>query len=194
MKVLKIAAKVVLAAVLLAGCATEGTGPAPMTTVARVDLARYAGTWYEVALIPNRFQSRCVADTRATYAPRDDGRIAVTNRCTGADGTSISVEGDAIVRDTTSNAKLAVSFLPGWLRWTGIGRGNYWVLHLEPDYSVAIVGEPSRRFLWILSRSPELPQQRFDVLLDRVRAAGYDPTLVRRSPQRGTEPSQAGSR
>lgn len=180
MKSLLIACFVVLAA---AGCATSGSRM-PMQTVPRVDLDRYAGTWHEVALYPNRFQRSCVADTTATYTPLGDGRIGVRNRCRGGDGSEIAVEGVAEVVDAATNAKLKVSFLPAWLRWTGLGRGDYWVLYLSPDYRVAIVGEPSREYLWILARTPTLPDEEYRALMSKVRAAGYDEARLRRASER----------
>lgn len=169
---------------LVAACAT----PEPtsrLETVPRVELDRYAGRWYEVALYPNRFQQSCASDTTATYTPLGDGRIGVRNSCRRADGTEMSVDGVAEVVDPASNAKLKVSFLPAWLRWTGIGRGDYWVLYLSPDYRVAIVGEPSREYLWILARSPTLPQDEYEALMAKVRAAGYDPARLRRAAPTG---------
>jgi apolipoprotein D and lipocalin family protein len=155
-----------------------------METVARVDLGRYAGTWHEVALYPNRFQQGCASDTTATYTPKGDGQIGVRNRCLRSDGTEMSVDGVAEVVDAATNAKLKVSFLPGWLRWTGIGRGDYWVLYLDPDYRVAIVGEPSREYLWILARTPTLPDAEYQALMAKVRAADYDPDRLRRAAPR----------
>jgi apolipoprotein D and lipocalin family protein len=173
-------APALIAGLLVAACSSPAKAP-PLQTVSRVELERYAGTWHEVALYPNRFQQACVADTTATYTALDDGRIGVRNRCRRADGTEMSVEGVAEVVDRSTNAKLKVSFLPSWLRWTGIGRGDYWVLYLSPDYRVAIVGEPSREYLWILARTPTLPQAEYDALMEKVRAAGYDPQRLRRA-------------
>jgi apolipoprotein D and lipocalin family protein len=161
-------------------CATSGER-SPMQVVPWVDLDRYSGTWHEVALYPNRFQRACTADTTANYTPLGDGQIAVSNRCRRADGSEIAVEGVAEVVDTATNARLKVSFLPAWLRWTGLGRGDYWVLYLSPDYRVAIVGEPSREYLWILARTATLPEDEYRALMPKVRAAGYDPALLRRA-------------
>lgn len=165
------------------GCTTAGQRP-PLETVSRVDVDRYAGTWHEVALYPNRFQRECAADTTATYTPLGEGLIGVRNMCRRADGTQMAVDGVAEVVDPATNAKLKVSFLPSWLRWTGVGRGDYWVLYLSPDYRVAIVGEPSREFLWVLARSPALTDAEYDALMPKVRAAGYDPQRLRRAAAR----------
>lgn len=167
---------------LAAACATSP--PPPLDTVPRVDLDRYAGTWHEVALYPNRFQQACARDTTATYTPLADGRIGVRNRCLRADGSEMSVDGVAEVVDPSTRARLKVSFLPAWLRWTGIGRGDYWVLYLSPDYRVAIVGEPSREYLWILARTPTLAEDEYQALMAKVRAAGYDPQRLQRAAAR----------
>lgn len=170
-------------AALVAGCSTPPLYP-PLETVTGVDLARYAGTWNEVALYPNRFQQACATAATAAYTPLAEGKIGVRNRCRRADGSEMSVDGVAEVVEPVTNAKLKVSFLPAWLRWTGIGRGDYWVLYLSPDYRVAIVGEPSRQYLWILARTPTLPEADYEALMPRVRAAGYDPARLRRASPR----------
>lgn len=173
-----------IALALFVSACTTSAPPAPLATVAWLDVDRYSGTWYEVALYPNRFQQACSTDTTATYTPLGEGRIGVRNRCLRADGSEMAVEGVAEVVDAATQAKLKVSFLPAWLRWTGIGRGDYWVLYLSPDYRVAIVGEPSREYLWILARAPTLPEQEYQALMPKIRAAGYDPLRLRRASPR----------
>jgi len=170
--------------VLFVSACTTSAPPAPLATVAWLDVDRYAGTWHEVALYPNRFQQDCSKDTTATYTPLGESRIGVRNRCLRADGSEMAVDGVAEVVDPKSNAKLKVSFLPAWLRWTGIGRGDYWVLYLSPDYRVAIVGEPSREYLWILARTPTIAEQEYQALMPKIRAAGYDPLRLRRAAAR----------
>lgn len=167
----------------LVGCSMPRDQHPPLATVASVDLERYAGTWYEIARYPNRFQGDCAADSTATYARLEGGGIEVRNRCRRADGSEMAVTGVVKVVDARTNARLKVSFLPAWLRWTGIGRGDYWVLYVSPDYRVAMVGEPSRAFLWILARTPMLPDAEYVALLPRIRAAGYMPERLMRAPR-----------
>src|SRR5690606_10310949 len=135
---------------LLAACGTTTTERLklpPLQTVDAVDLERYSGSWYEIAAFPQRFQKGCT-DTTATYAPREDGEIDVTNRCR-KDGEWDVTEGRARVVDPETRAKLEVSFFP--LTW-----GDYWIIDLSPEYRWAVVGHPSRDYLWILSRTPSL--------------------------------------
>ncbi|PXW94155.1 apolipoprotein D and lipocalin family protein [Sphaerotilus hippei] len=160
------------ALVMLAGCASTPVEPLPV--VASVDLERYLGIWHEVASLPNRFQSGCVADTQAEYR-RVDGAIEVRNRCRRADGQFESVTGVAKVVPDSGNAKLRVSFFRPFY-------GNYWVLALDPDYRWALVGEPGRRFGWVLSRTPVLPAADLEAALARAAALGYDRGAFRLSP------------
>ena len=171
-------------ALSFSGCSVPAEQHAPLATVESVDLARYAGTWHEIARYPNRFQRDCASDTTATYVPLDRGRIEVRNRCRRTDGSDLAVTGVAEVVDARTNAKLKVSFLPAWLRWTGIGRGDYWVLYLSPDYRVAVIGEPSRTFLWILARTPTLAERDYEALMPKIRAAGYTAERLLRSASR----------
>ena len=121
----------------------------------------YMGTWYQVAWFPNRFQKQCVSDTSATYRQQPDGRIEVLNRCRKADGSFDEALGQARPVGTLTGTRLApaqlqVSFLPGWLRWLPVGWGRYWVIQLADDGRYAVISEPTREYLWVLSRRPEL--------------------------------------
>ena len=152
-----------VAAGLLSGCATT---EAPLPTVAAVDLKRYAGTWYEVAHLPNWFQKKCVADTRATYALEGE-RVSVLNACRTAAGSFDEARGIARVVAGSGNAKLRVSFFRPFY-------GDYWVLALDPDYRWVLVGEPGRDYAWILARSPQLDAATLEALLARAEALGFD--------------------
>jgi len=152
----------------LFGCSLPDSDMRPPRTVATVDLNRYAGTWYEIARFPHRFQKNCYA-SRAIYALRDDGLIQVTNECRqgAVDGPLKSVQGKARVVDRESNAKLQVSFF--WPFW-----GDYWIIDLDPDYQWAVVGHPSRRYLWILGRNPNLEDDVLRGIRQRLQEQRYD--------------------
>jgi apolipoprotein D and lipocalin family protein len=156
-----------------------------LLTVPEVDLQRYAGIWYEVARLPNRFQDQCIGDVTATYAPRADGQVDVTNRCRTAagDDTWAVAEGRARPVDDTG-ARLKVSFLPSWIRWLPFGWSDYWVLELDPEYRHALVGEPSRRYLWVLSRSPGMPAEQLQDILGRAQEMGFPIGDVTVTPHR----------
>jgi apolipoprotein D and lipocalin family protein len=156
-----------VAVIMVTGVATAKEPE--LTVVDSVDLDRYLGTWYEIASYPAWFQKNCTA-VSAQYSLRDDGRIKVVNSCNkgSLDGKLKQSKGRAKVVDTNTNAKLKVSFFgPFW--------GDYWIIDLDPDYQWAVVGEPKRKYLWILSRTRSMDDQ----LYERIRAGltnkGYDP-------------------
>jgi apolipoprotein D and lipocalin family protein len=165
---------------LLTSCGTTTTARLrlpELRTVERVDLGRYLGLWYEIASFPQSFQKGCTA-SNATYTLRKDGQIGVLNRCRkgGLDGKESKAEGVARVVDKQTNAKLEVSFFrPFW--------GDYWVIDLDPDYQFAVVGHPSRDYLWILSRQPTLPEAQYAAILQRLEAQGYQTARLVRTLQ-----------
>lgn len=143
-----------------------------LETVPSVDLDRYLGTWYEIARYPAWFQRNCTAVT-AEYSLRDDGKIKVINSCRKKtiDGKLKQANGRAKIVDQASNAKLKVSFFgPFW--------GDYWIIDLDPEYTWAVVGMPSRKYLWILSRSPMMDEEVFQGIVSRLPEKGYDVTKL----------------
>lgn len=174
-------------ALVTTGCATSTTERLqlpPLETVAHVDLARYLGTWYEIASFPQSFQRGCTATT-ATYTLRPDGDIDVRNRCRkgSLDGEEKTALGRARVVDRPTNAKLEVSFFrPFW--------GDYWIIYLDEDYSSAVVGHPGRDYLWILSRTPTMAEATYAVIVSRLKAQGYETSRLVRTLQ-ATAPASA---
>ena len=146
-------------------------------SVAEVDLARYIGKWYEIASFPMFFQRNCVGDTTAEYALTPEGDISVTNHCRTADGFD-EARGKATVVEGSRNARLKVSFF-----WPF--RADYWVFGLDADYRWAVVGNPNRKYLWVLSRTPKLPQDMLDAALKAASAQGFDLTQLGYTPQSG---------
>lgn len=167
---------------LLTGCAastTERLKLPPLTTVPKVELNRYLGTWYEIASFPQGFQRGCTATT-ANYTLREDGEIDVLNRCRKErlDGEESAAKGRARVVDSTTNAKLQVSFFrPFW--------GDYWVIDLGPDYEFAVVGHPGRDYLWILSRTPTMEPAMYEEIVSRLKARGYETERLVKTLQPG---------
>ena len=172
--------KLRLGVVLMALVASAGVATAKepeLAVVDSVELDRYLGTWYEIASYPAWFQRNCTAVT-ALYSLRDDGLIEVLNSCRkgSLDGKLKQSTGRAKVADTDSNAKLKVSFFgPFW--------GKYWIIDLDPDYQWAVVGEPKRKYLWILSRTPSMEDGVFEEILARLPNKGYDPDGLQRTLQ-----------
>jgi apolipoprotein D and lipocalin family protein len=179
----KLAMNVFGAFALLAGSllgaqhsSAQASSTSPLTAVDNVDLRRYAGKWYEIARYPNRFQRNCQSDTTAIYTLRDDGKVQVVNACREKDGKVTTARGTAKVVDKKTNAKLKVTFF--WPFY-----GDYWVIGLDPDYQYAIVGEPSRKYLWILSRTPSLEEATYQGVLRLVETLGYEQGKLQKTNQ-----------
>jgi apolipoprotein D and lipocalin family protein len=160
--------------------------------VDKVELKRYVGKWHEIALLPNRFQAMCLTDTTAEYVLQPNGKIQVTNRCRNADGKQEEVIGAAKnAEGDTTNAKLKVRFAPAWLSFLPQVWGDYWVIELDPDYRYAVVSEPSRKFLWILSRTPKMKETTYQGVVERLKAKGYDTSKLKLTPQSEAKQSEA---
>lgn len=159
---------------MLVGCASDYV---PLDTVNHVNIQRYMGKWYEIASFPTWFQKDCTGTT-AEYSLKPDGKVSVLNRCfkLSLSGEEDQANGTAYVVDTTTNAKLKVSFF-----WPF--SGDYWIIELADDYSYAVVGHPNREYLWILSRSPVMSQQTYDMLLEKVKAKGFDVSKLNKTLQ-----------
>ncbi len=160
---------------IASGC--NSTSNRPLQTVERVDLGRYIGKWYEVARYPNRFEEGCVGPT-AEYRLREDGKVDVINCCydESFERPVRSIEGVAKVVDKNSFARLKVTFF-----WPFAG--DYWIIDLDPEYQWAVVGEPARKYLWILSRTPAMDEDTFRSILSRLPDKGYDPARLLKPPQ-----------
>lgn len=173
-------AALAVAALSLGGCAAafskHPVGNAAVQQPAKpVELSRYLGRWYELARYEQGFQKDCDGVT-ADYALRADGNISVLNSCRKPDGKAKTAKGKAKIVDTATGAKLKVSFF-------GPFYGDYWVLDRAEDYSWSIVGEPSGRYLWILSREANPGQAKLDELIGRVKTLGYDTSVLRITKQ-----------
>ena len=140
--------------------------------VEAVDLARYAGGWYEIARIPNRFQRQCARHTIAHYGLRPDGRLSVLNQCIKRSGNVDQATGVATVVDPVSRARLKVSLvsLLGWRPFWG----DYWVIGLDTAYRWAVVGSPDRRYGWVLARTPRLDDASMANIREILQRNGYD--------------------
>jgi apolipoprotein D and lipocalin family protein len=139
----------------------------PLQVVNHVDLERYVGKWYEIARYPHKFQKGCLR-SQATYTLTDSG-ISVFNECyeEAQPGNIRAAQGKAKVVDSKTNAKLKVSFF-----WPFYGK--YWIIDLGKDYEYAVVGHPSRKYLWILSRTKYLDEPIYQDILRRLEGQNYD--------------------
>ena len=137
-----------------------------------LDVERYMGLWYAIASIPTSFERKCVQGTTAEYRLLENGKIEVTNTCYDADGLPDIAVGRAWIPNPDAPTKLKVSFVRLLGFW--LFPGDYWIIDLAPDYIYAVVGHPSYRYGWILSRTPTLDLETFSEIIARLEAQGYD--------------------
>jgi apolipoprotein D and lipocalin family protein len=151
-------------------------------TAGFVDLARYAGTWFEIARLPNRFQDRpdmrCVEVT-STYSPVADGTLTVVNRCRNAaqGGRDVTMEGHARAASPGHDRLRVTYFWPVF--------SDHWIIALDEQYRWSVVGSPDRRFLWIMARAPTLPAEDYTRALAAAGREGFDITRLVRTVQGG---------
>ena len=159
----------VLVIFVLGGCSSiPKKGTPELQVVPYVNIERYLGMWYEIALYPNWFEEGCYRST-AFYEKLKDGQIKVTNQCRmyGPEGELNEAIGIAKIVDASTNAKLNVQFF-----WPF--KGDYWIIDLDRDYRYAVVSEPGRQYLWILSRSPDIDAQTLETLKANISQQGFD--------------------
>lgn len=153
----------------------------PLATVGDFDREAYLGRWHQVALLPNWFQRKCVASTSAEYALLPNGNLRVTNRCQTATGeTSVVGEARQHVEHPGNPAVLQVRFAPAWLGALPFVWGDYWVIATLGRYDAALVGSPDRKYLWVLSRTPGLPDAAYAQLVAVAKAEGFPVEQLRR--------------
>ena len=149
----------------------------PLQTVPFVDITKYAGKWYEIASYPQRFQKGCHCTT-AEYTFSEKGYVIVENKCNkdSVNGKQSYIKGKAFVMKDSGNAKLKVQFF-----WPF--KADYWIIDLADDYSYAVVSHPSRKYLWILSRTPKMDNNVYMKILSRLKEKGFDLTKLQVTQQ-----------
>jgi apolipoprotein D and lipocalin family protein len=158
---------------LLAGAAPllaapGATGPGP------VDLQRFAGAWYELARLPSSdFQSACNSDIVDRYTLRKDGSFDLVSSCLTPTGKPQTETGRAWPVPARGGLTLRVSYMPAWLQWLPVKRGELSVVMLEPHYQYAVLGDRDGQRLTLLSRTPALPPEQLSRIVDRLAAQGY---------------------
>ena len=154
------------------GCGSD----APLDVAQSVDLSRFQGKWYEIARLPRTTQTDCHGTT-AFYTQNADGTLSLVNQCNvgGPTGPLDTVAMSATVPDSTTPAKLALQ--------VGGYTGDYWILEVGPNYEYAVVGHPSRLYLWILSRTSTLDAGTLQGILGRAQDNHFDTAQIIYTPQ-----------
>jgi apolipoprotein D and lipocalin family protein len=167
---------VLLLALNLWGCAS----PPTIRTVETLDLERFMGDWYVVANIPTVFE-KGAHNAIETYRLDEDGTVETTFRFNkdAFDGPEKTYQSRAFVLDETSQAHWGMQFV-----WPF--KAEYRVVYLADDYSVTMIGRSKRDYVWIMARTPSIPEERYQALLKELAALGYDISQVQKVPQQAS--------
>jgi apolipoprotein D and lipocalin family protein len=149
-----------------------------LETVQSVDIERYMGKWYEIARFPHRFEKDLVGVT-ATYEQKSNGKISVVNQGYKhtLDGKHKKAVGKARIPNTSEPGRLQVTFFL-WF-WA-----DYLILELDSNYQYVLIGSNSPNYLWILSRTPQMDAQTYEMLVEKARSLGYDVTKLEKVLQK----------
>jgi apolipoprotein D and lipocalin family protein len=134
-----------------------------LDVVSHVELEKYLGKWFEIAHLPFKFEDGCSQIT-ATYGLTKKGAVTVLNQCL-KNGKVKQSKGAAKIVDA-SGAKLKVTFF--WPFY-----GDYWIIKLGDNYEFSVVGTPSRRYLWILCRTPQMDDKLYSEIVEFAKAKGF---------------------
>ena len=159
----------------VSACSTQQTELAPVSSV---DLDRFMGRWYVIANIPT-FLEKGAHNAVESYAMNDDGTIATTftYRDGGFDGKLKEFNPKGFVRDDPSNAVWGMRFI-----WPI--KADYRIVYLSEDYGETIIGRNKRDFVWLMARTPSIPDDEYAELVSRIEAMGYDVSKLQKVPQR----------
>lgn len=160
---------------------TAETPENEIRTVSQVDVNRYIGKWYEIARFDQSFQKGC-GSTTAEYSLRKNGKINVKNTCKKQTGKVNIAKAIASVVDKNTNAKLKVSFVPVLNRF-GLFAGDYWIIGLGDNYEYAVVAGPDRQYLWFLSRTAKISEQKLNELKAIAEGQGFDLSKLMMTPE-----------
>jgi len=160
----------------LAGCST--VSHPPIALAPHVDLPRFMGDWYVIANIPT-FIEKGAHNAIESYRLAEDGTIETTFtfRADGFDGPRKEYHPRGFVQDRKSNAVWGMQFL-----WPI--KADFRIVYLAPDYSQTVIGREARDYVWIMARTPEIPERDYQKILAFLREQGYDVDRIQKVPQR----------
>ncbi len=185
----KLSALLLSGILLLSGSLAVAKPKPPLQTPAKVEMSRFMGLWYEIAYTPNPFEKQCIGNTTDEYSQLSPKLIKVINRC-DTKGKPFKAEGRSKILDETG-AIQRTTFLK-LFSWIYFPLGDFWVTALDKDYQYFIVAQPSRRYGWIMGRTPSLSMETMQHLAQKLKEQGYDPCKFVTTPHtKGLEKSQS---
>ncbi|MFZ8932296.1 MAG: lipocalin family protein [Bacteriovoracaceae bacterium] len=150
-----------------------------LPTANYVEIERYVGKWYTITTLPQFFSLNCAGQT-AEYEIVAPGKISVLNTCIKRSGKTRTIEGQAYVTNTLTNAELEVSFNSFFTRLFKV-KGEYIIIKLDRDYEYVMVGSSNRKSLWIMSKSPKMPKKVLNSYIALAKKLGFKTNKLKAS-------------
>lgn len=147
---------------------------ATLQAVEQVEIDKFLGVWYEIARKPTSLEKKCRRDITSTYTLNEYGNLQAEQQCVNADQQLIKQMGEAYPVNEPRYSKFKLSFMPEPIRWLPMGQNDYWILKLDQQYQMALIGEPTRQSLWLLSRQPHPNQILVQQYLSYAKSLGYE--------------------
>jgi apolipoprotein D and lipocalin family protein len=149
-----------------------------VTPLPKLDLKRFTGTWYEVALYPDKKQKTCVENAVVLFSEQNKPlQFQVVNSCKMKNGFADVQNGNGKVQDKSGDGKLKVTYI-----WPFSVK--YWVMAVGPEYEWALVGNPNHKNLWVISKTPTMKPEVMEEIKSKAAAEGFDPAKLKEMPQR----------
>ncbi len=161
--------KIIFMLLLVLSCSSFAGGR-DLPTAEYVDISRYLGKWYAISSLPQFFTRNCVAQT-ADYGVINEQTISVVNTCLKKKGKS-QISGQAVVKNAATNAELIVTFNSFFTRLLRV-KGDYTIVKLDSEYRYVLVGDHKRKSMWILSRTPVMPEALYQEYVSFAEAQGF---------------------
>ncbi|MDQ8935718.1 lipocalin family protein [Acinetobacter rudis] len=149
------------------------TQAADLSAVEKVEIDKFLGVWYEILSKPSSTEKRCSRDITSTYTLNEYGHLLAERQCLDQDAKPLTLVGEAYPVNAPRYSKFKLSFMPEAIRWLPLAQNDYWILKLDDQYQMALIGEPNRQALWLLSRQPHPNQALIQQYLNYAKNLGY---------------------
>lgn len=144
-----------------------------LQAVEKVELDRFLGVWYEILSKPSSTEKRCNRDITSTYTLNEYGHLLAERQCLDQDQKQLKWVGEAYPVNEPRYSKFKLSFMPEAIRWLPLAQNDYWILKLDEQYQMALIGEPNKKAMWLLSREPHPNQALVQQYLNYAKSLGY---------------------
>lgn len=151
-----------------------GAAESKIQAVDKVEIDKFLGVWYEILRKPASLEKNCRRDITSTYTLNEYGHLQAEQQCINEDQQWIKRVGEAYPVNEPRYSKFKLSYMPEAIRWMPVGQNDYWILKLDQQYQMVLIGEPTGQSMWLLSRQPHPNQALVQQYLSYAKSLGYE--------------------